>query len=500
MNDELLRDEINKRLTLNWLIQGAAQHAGMTFHHLVADELNSLDPRLLRLYDQFALVILMQYWHVDSALVLGTWPPWFWRHARSKRSHPFFSHPLLSSFGGTLAAAVKKRALERCKDKGVTSLPILFPFQSLFVLLRLHALEAHYRFKLIALAKKATSKLWGIPVDRLHGELMKRPGVAKRLVPGRTIRAAILRALAAGYGGAARWDGSLTVYGKGRNWWLLTHELVKGTAELICLHGLQGLDDETYKSVMKAADRIEFEPPMLQTGGELWRRLLTVLPEGRSVAYVLMQLAQLPPNALETLIRAVIEHPDRARELLARMEDEPRTVRRRMRTVKEESEAVKAILPMSFPLSERARSRSRLVRRIANVLRYGCVLAFGMALVRGCIRIFLMEAVDAYGKTVMALMATLLLACAALWAAFIFQGSSAWNKRFSTLSGGVCISATSVQAGTETIDRSSIASVRQEGLELIIRYRRDEKLCRFAIPMSWLPPDAADQICEALRP
>ena len=44
MNDGGLRDEINKRLTLNWLIQGAAQHAGMTFHHLVRDELDALDP------------------------------------------------------------------------------------------------------------------------------------------------------------------------------------------------------------------------------------------------------------------------------------------------------------------------------------------------------------------------------------------------------------------------------------------------------------------------
>ena len=32
VNDTAVRDEINKRLTLNWLIQGAAQHAGMTFH------------------------------------------------------------------------------------------------------------------------------------------------------------------------------------------------------------------------------------------------------------------------------------------------------------------------------------------------------------------------------------------------------------------------------------------------------------------------------------
>ena len=41
MNEQALRDQINKRLTLNWLIQGAAQHAGMTSHHLVRDELDA---------------------------------------------------------------------------------------------------------------------------------------------------------------------------------------------------------------------------------------------------------------------------------------------------------------------------------------------------------------------------------------------------------------------------------------------------------------------------
>ena len=70
MNDVELRDEINKRFTLNWLIQSASEHAGMTLHHLVRDELDVLDPGLVRLYDQFALINLLQYWHFESALLL----------------------------------------------------------------------------------------------------------------------------------------------------------------------------------------------------------------------------------------------------------------------------------------------------------------------------------------------------------------------------------------------------------------------------------------------
>src|SRR3954467_5454116 len=98
MSDDGLRDEINKRLTLNWLIQGAAQHAGMTFHHLLRDELDALDPGLLRLYDQYALTNLLQYWQLEVVMLFGS-PARFWSRASMDPNHPFFGHPLLSRFG-----------------------------------------------------------------------------------------------------------------------------------------------------------------------------------------------------------------------------------------------------------------------------------------------------------------------------------------------------------------------------------------------------------------
>src|SRR5262249_41216901 len=156
-----------------------------------------------------------------------------------------------------------------------------------------------------------------------------------------------------------------------------------------------------------------FEPWMLQTGGELWRRLLTVLPEGQPLANVLMHLARLPPKALESLIRAVIEQPEWARELLARMEDERPAVKTKTRAAGDQRTAVKALLPMSFPFNERAKSRSRLVRWATNALGYGCALAFATILVRGCLKIFFMDAMDGYRKTVMAVMAAMWLACGA---------------------------------------------------------------------------------------
>jgi hypothetical protein len=319
MSEEL--PEIHKRLTLNWLIQGAAQHAGMTFHHLVRDELNALDPGLLRIYDQFALIGLLQYWRAQSTMLLG-WPPKFWRRAVSKRSHPFFGHSLLAKYGGMLAEAGRQRALERCKEKGVTCLPFVFSFQTAFLVLRLRALELPHRPRLVQLANESASRVWGIPRERLDGGLVDRIVLGKGVIPARSLRGAVLRACTIGYGGVARRGEALMVVAKATNWQVLTKELVKGTAELICLHGLNHLSEDTYRRVIGVTDTLELEPWMLQSGGELWRRLLTVSPSGRPLARVLMQLARLPADALESVISAVIERPEWAQNRLVELADE----------------------------------------------------------------------------------------------------------------------------------------------------------------------------------
>ena len=117
--------EIQKRFTLNWLIQGAAQHAGMTFHHLVREELDALDPALVLAYDQYAIINLLQYWQIEGKIFLGS-PAKFWRRTATNKSHPFFGHPLLSKYGGLLAEAGRQRGLERAKEKGVILVPFLF--------------------------------------------------------------------------------------------------------------------------------------------------------------------------------------------------------------------------------------------------------------------------------------------------------------------------------------------------------------------------------------
>ncbi|MCA9094117.1 MAG: hypothetical protein KDA68_11560 [Planctomycetaceae bacterium] len=107
-----------------------------------------------------------------------------------------------------------------------------------------------------------------------------------------------------------------TVVAKAWTFNIVLKELIKGTAELICLHGLKSMDNFIYSTVMDEADQLEHEVWMLQTGPELWRRFIAVLPEDRTTAEMLMHVARLDPDPLEDLMMAVVEDPDHARVLL----------------------------------------------------------------------------------------------------------------------------------------------------------------------------------------
>jgi hypothetical protein len=129
----------------------------------------------------------------------------------------------------------------------------------------------------------------------------------------------MLRTCVIGYGGVARRGHQLIVTAKGVTWQLLAKELVKGTAELICLHGLRQLEARMYQRVIEVTDRIDLEPWMLQSGGELWRRLLGALPDSCPVAHVLMNLALLPADDLHFALESVIQQSEEAGSRLARL-------------------------------------------------------------------------------------------------------------------------------------------------------------------------------------
>ncbi|MCB9867792.1 MAG: hypothetical protein H6816_14290 [Phycisphaerales bacterium] len=309
-----LQDEINKRLTLNLLIQGSAQHAFLTSHHLIRDELNALDPDLLLLYDQLALAGFVQYWRGEAVLFFGR-SDRFWKRVERGR-HPFSENPLLARHGRALARAAHARGRARCREKRVSRIPFVFSLQFLSRVFRTLAKEERHKPALVELARHTTNFVWGISPDRLDASLTRAVRFGNPRMPT-TFRGRMLQNSAVGYGGVLCVDGALRVVAKAWLWPILSHELVKGTAELICLHGLNRLGDAMYRVVTEAADRIEYEPWMLPVGAEFWRRLLPLFPRDRTIAESLMHLARLPARSLQTVMLAVMEDPDWAQELLA---------------------------------------------------------------------------------------------------------------------------------------------------------------------------------------
>ena len=292
---------------------GAGVHNCLTAHHLVRDELNEIDPKLLPLYDRFAAAMAVYNWRGDGMLIHGR-PMRFWKRIHKPR-HPFHNHPLLRRHGLTLARAARVQALQRGRQKGVSCMPVAHTCHIIGLLWKLQWKERSLRPLLETLAVRANSLIWGLPEHRMNAQLTMSVAFGRIRMP-KTFTGIMLRAGAVAYGGVIRDGPEFRVVAKAQIWPLLSHELIKATAELVCLHGLNTLDRETYDAVMQTVDKIEYEPWHLGVGPELWRRLLPLVPRGATVAETLMRIAKLPPPALERLMIAVIEEPDWARELI----------------------------------------------------------------------------------------------------------------------------------------------------------------------------------------
>lgn len=318
--DHLAR-QIDKRRTLNLLIQGSAAHTFLTAHHLVADELEAIRPGLVRLYDRFIVSGHLNYWQGDLTVLFG-FPFWFWGRTH-RPEHPFFGHRLLAQHGGALSRASKQHLIERGKAKSVVTIPGVQGVHLMGLFLRVLWTERRALAQLEQLAKRVTAQIWGIGEDRLDAQLTANVAFGNIPKP-KNLKEKLVSPTIVGYGGVERKGGRFHVVAKARCFPLLVHELCKGTAELVCLHGLNTLDDQTYKQVTVEADQLEHEIWYLQAGPEAWRRLLRVLPADRSVSELLMQIARLNPDDLDELMLAVMEGRPKARDILDRL-DRPET-------------------------------------------------------------------------------------------------------------------------------------------------------------------------------
>jgi hypothetical protein len=314
-DDELLL-QINKRLTLNLLIQGAAAHTFITAHHLIARELEEIRPGLVRVYDTTVPALHLNYWIGDIAIFYGWWRWFWWRTGR--RSHPFHRHPLLARHGGELARAGKRHLASRAWKKGVLPAPPIHYAQMIYLLIRMTRAERGHQRELAAAAKRATAEIWGIDESRLVAELTPHVAFGHLREP-RTAIGRLTRAAVVGYGGVEHDGRQFQVIGKAICLPLLLHELTKGTAELVCIHGLNSLSEEMYEQVTDEADQLEYETWLLQAGPEAWRRLLAASPPGVPIATVLMHLARLDPIPLEKMMLAVVSDPPAAKRMLSVM-------------------------------------------------------------------------------------------------------------------------------------------------------------------------------------
>lgn len=308
------RELINKRLTLNLLIQGAATHAFLSAHYVVKEELDAIDPRLVSLYDKISVSGFLSCWYGDLVLLLGT-PKRFWQRVEAG-GHLFSGHPLLQRHGGALALAAKRHAVSRAKQKGVAVVPGLHYVQLMGLVLRSAMREMRHKRRLVNAAKLATHLIWGIDEDRLEADLTYHAEVG-HVRPPETVAGRMFRSAAAGWSAVERRDDRLIVTAKAWYWPFLAHELVKGVAELVCLHGINMLDRDTYDAVIATTDKIEYEPWMMQAGSELWRMFLKIKPADRTLAESLMHLARLEPRPLEHLMLAMVEEPEAAAQRLS---------------------------------------------------------------------------------------------------------------------------------------------------------------------------------------
>lgn len=308
--------QTNKRFTLNLLIQGAAAHTCLTAHHLVKDQLEALRPGIVRLYDRVALGMFLNYFIGDIPLAFGR-PGRFWSRVNREDS-PFREHRLLVEHGRELWKSSKQYLVSRGWKKRVMPVPGVHYVQAIGFFIGVAHAERGIKAELARLAQQTTSMIWNIETDQLDGQLTTEVAFGNLRVPETKVGKMVQRG-AVGYGGVERRDGRFVVVAKAWFWPLLLHELVKGTAELVCLHGLNTLSDEMYEQVIDRADHIEYETWMLQSGPELWRRFLAAMPPDRQLAEVLMGVARLEPMDLEQLMLAVVQDPCQARQELEQL-------------------------------------------------------------------------------------------------------------------------------------------------------------------------------------
>ena len=314
--DPVVQQEINKRLTLNMLIHGAAAHTFVTASHLVQDELEEIAIGLTNAYDQFTIAGQLNYLMGEIAFIFG-WPNQFWGFSSIPKKILQPSQ-FLRKYTQQLARESKAELIRRAAEKGMKTGRFAVWWAGSTLGNQLIHFEEGFQNELADIATKAVCEIWDFPADKLDAEITRNVAFG-RLQPPKTFGGKFYRMFAIGYSGVSRTGDTFKVVAKAWFFPILVHELVKGIMELICIHGLNRLDDDTYQQVMVVADQLEHEPWMLQAGAEMWRRFLAVAPRDFPLANHVMNVANLSPQRLEKLMLLIMEEPNRATEMLRQL-------------------------------------------------------------------------------------------------------------------------------------------------------------------------------------
>ena len=302
-----LAKAIEKRWTLNMLIQGAASHTFVTAGYLVERELEAIRPGLTRLQVRMGINGQLNYLIGENAILFGR--PNRWLGWSSQPHAAIADHRFLAPYANQLAGEEVKHLRRLGKNKGVWRTPMFQWVQMFYLFGRVYFQERPHRRQLQALAERVASEIWGFDRDKLDGKLTRQVAFGNLRDPKTAIGRAA-RNGAVGYSAPVRVNGQWKVIGKAWVFPLLVHELVKGIAELVCLHGMHHWDEAIYLAATEEADQLEYETWCIQAGPALWRRFLSVAPRDRSIARSLMRLASLPPDELNDWMHGLMTAPE----------------------------------------------------------------------------------------------------------------------------------------------------------------------------------------------
>ena len=317
------RLQVNKRLTLNLLIQGAATHVFFSAHHLAASRFNRINPEMLSHYDRMIVAMDLGYWIGTVPLIMGN-PNKYFRNLH-RPGNPFQYHRFMLRFGEQIAEESRDFIFDKADAYGLEKVGWKNEWVQTKLALKTLEMETEHKTELEEIGRQVCSEIYGIDEERLNAELTTEPAFGTVRTP-KTWAGKLIKKFMVGWSAVERRNGRLEVVAKAWIWPLLIHELVKGTVELICLHGMSNLDEAEFDLVMDETEHVEYEIPMLQVGGTFFKKVLSVIPREIPLAEGIMHVARMPAILLDEFLFDMMTLPENATDRLRNIAQEFRDV------------------------------------------------------------------------------------------------------------------------------------------------------------------------------